>query len=144
MSEYQRIYFNCDSCNQKLCQSQRDFILAKDLNNNCYVNINGSAFCQTCSVVSNGKFKSTPFCLFVELWDEFGAEKITLKDIPTSLLINDLTFNFLCLTFFESAHFRSIFKLNSLFYLVDDLDYSNVSKKIPKNLNIKTLFYYLA
>lgn len=53
---------------------------------------------------------------------ESSDTNIKIYELPSRLNINDRIFKFLCTTFNQNNHFKSIFKLNKKFYLVDDLD----------------------
>jgi hypothetical protein len=67
------------------------------------------------------KFQQTPIG-FVQI--NIKQKSFNLKEIPLLLNIDNYEFIFLCCTCNVEnpfKHFRSIFKLNSSFYLIDDL-----------------------
>ena len=70
---------------------------------------------------------------------------IKVDALPDTLLINDLTYQFIFAIIFKNnpSHFRGIFKLNGCFYLIDDLG-STMTKDLPSTSNsVRGCFYYL-
>ena len=139
--KYQAIFYNCDICNKLLKSNICSLYLVKDENNNTYININEFAECVECKTLCQGKFVSTPFCLLVEICSE--KYNINLNDIPLQITIDGNEYHFLFFTLFvKRNHFRSIFRLNSKFYLIDNLK-KGFQKKIPLKMKFGTIFYYL-
>ena len=70
---------------------------------------------------------------------------LNLDEVPLCININDKTFKLLYCSIYDShlEHFRSIFILNSKYYLIDDLK-ENISLSIPVDVNIGKIFYYLS
>ncbi|CAF1093077.1 unnamed protein product [Brachionus calyciflorus] len=67
-------------------------------------------------------YKKTRFIFF-----QSADPNIFIKDLPDQLTIDNEDFKFLCSTVYTSRHFISIFKINEIFYKVDDLDKSLVA-----------------
>ncbi len=60
-----------------------------------------------------------------------------------SLSFNNQIYNLLCATFCHRSHFRAVFYLNNIYFLVDVLKHTKKIDQIP-NRRIFTIFYYLA
>ena len=85
-------------------------------------------------------FENPPPWLFIQT---YKTKAIYVNELPKLLTINDLNYQILCVTIHTKTpeHFRSIFYLNSRFYLIDDLKHT-IETKIPVK-QIVTCFYYL-
>jgi hypothetical protein len=141
--EYQRIEFACNNCKDKTAENINNIILMKE-QDEAFLSLNRSELCEGCLVISSGQFSSLPSFILVEVEHYDEKEKnILISDIPLCFNFNNTDFNFLFATIFDfnSEHFRAIFRLNSSFYLVDDL--SKTLKKIPTSYKLCSIFYYL-
>lgn len=67
---------------------------------------------------------------------------IKIDMLPDILVINNLKYRFMCCTFYKSGHFKSIFKINNMNYLFDDLNPKMITENIP-NHKITVCIYYL-
>ena len=108
--------------------------------------------CSSCGLLCNIKFLKKTFGVFMDIANEdidsdnnmSYNNDVNILDIPSSLEIDDQLFRLLCLTFFEINHFRSLFFLNKIFYVVDDLDCSKVGRKLPGTISTSFCFFYLS
>ena len=142
------------------------------LNNSIYLNDSSSLYfvkiddivtltvltnenCNLCSRKINATISLQHHTNFLII--ESSELNIRVYDLPENLNINGNEYTFLCTPFNENAHFKSIFKLNKKFYLVDDLDQSIIflteldQKSIDKEqfnnkyglISTSTSLYYL-
>jgi hypothetical protein len=140
--QHQKIQFKCEKCHNLVRSDQVALNLVKDSNNNCFIDLHEFKKCLECNLLVNGKFVSKPFCLFVDICEK-AHNKINIDDIPLQLTIDGTGYHFLCVTLFVNEnHFKAIFRLNGQNYLIDDLK-AGFNKKIPKNVILGTVFYYL-
>ena len=140
--QHQKIQFKCIECHNLVRSDQVAFNLLKYSNNNCYIDLHEFKECLECNLLVNGKFVTKPFCLFVDICEK-AHNKINIDDIPLQLTIDGTGYHFLCVTVFVNEnHFKAIFRLNGQNYLIDDFK-AGFNKKIPKNLILGTVFYYL-
>jgi hypothetical protein len=142
VSHQQKVAYRCSVCNI-LSETEKEFLLIKEQDGLCYLNINSIETCKTCSSITTAKFINQPICLLLETFAMNQESQISLEDIPLSVSIDNKNFNFLFFTVFSSNHYTSIFRLNGGFYLVDDLSKSLKKLNKSKNYEIKTVFYYL-
>ncbi|CAF1002784.1 unnamed protein product, partial [Brachionus calyciflorus] len=123
-----------------------DIALEKDKSNNVIILL-GKRECGGCKLFYEEKieFIETPPFLVIE---NMFNRKIDIKELPPLFKFNNHLFQLLFAThnlegsILEKSHFRSIFKLNHEFYLVDDLS-PNFYVKIVKDFKISSCFYYL-
>ncbi len=138
--EYQRYQFCCLSCAKDIGPNSTQILLYKTLTD-VFINTGFIDICEECFSFPKAKFLKKPYCLFIETFAEENVETITIEDVPLSITMDDRVFHFLCGTMWNFDHFTSIFRLNGSYYLIDDTK-KMADKKIPKNSEIKTLFYY--
>ena len=88
------------------------------------------------------KFSVIPLWLFVEI---NALTPLKISETPQNLCFGDLNYNFVCAIFYddEKKHFLSLFKLNNIIYLVDDLKNKKVSDKIPSKSELSWCMYHL-
>jgi hypothetical protein len=98
--------------------------------------------CNTGELTIKKEFLNLPPFLIIECC--FGS-KISVDELPDSLIIGQVEYKFLSCTFFKPAnkHYVSIFYLDNLLYLIDDLNRTNINGNIPKH-NFSNCFYYLS
>ncbi len=108
--------------------------------NEIFINVNRKELCETCLVVSEGKFAKKPFCLIIDI-----ASSISLNEIPLSIQIDGLNYNFLNVTFRieDQNHFQSVFFLNNDYYFVDDMK-REITKNIPTGHVFDKIYYYIS
>ena len=137
---FQERIFHCVICN-KQSESKNEFYLKKDVLNDKLVIYDGlEQLCKSCKTLIVGKFKTTPFCIFVQLLNQI--------DFIETLLIDDKTFNLISFSLRsrqhqEIPHFKSIFYLQKSFYEVDDLYPQKLIKNLDASPNISYCLYYL-
>jgi hypothetical protein len=95
--------------------------------------------CQRCK----NKFILNTSFLVTHPWVYIQTNKnaIYANELPKILVFGNKWYQFLCATIYSNEHFRSIFYLNSRFFLFDDLSQSIV-QKITK-LKVVTCLYFL-
>ena len=143
--KYQVIEFKCDDCGSETAENICNIVLNKENECETYLSLNRSELCESCLTISNGHFKFKPPFILVEVVHYIEQEKNILRsEIPLCINLDNTHYNFLFATIFnpETEHYRSIFRLNDSFYLIDDL--SKTLKKISNNYKLCTLFYYLS
>ena len=96
--------------------------------------------CLTCKnqLFISVSFISDPTWIFIQT---NLKNAIYANELPKKLIFGNKTYQFICATIYSKNHFRSIFYLNSAFYLFDDLS-NSLSQKIPK-LKVVTCVYFL-
>ncbi len=145
LQEFQRYELN-ESCQNKKCRKSSTFLptslyFEKDEKNNTILNVHLNKICNKCegNVDNKSNLLHNPGWLLVE-----SGHKQHLKvcELPRSLSFNNQIYNLLCATFCNSSHFRAVFYLNNIYFLVDDLKHTEITDQIP-NHKIVTSFYYL-
>jgi hypothetical protein len=111
-------------------------------NNNVSLTFSNKINCSVClkKVVFECYFENHPPWLFIQT---YKTKAIYVNELPKLLTFKDKTYQILCATVHTKTpqHFRSIFYLNSRFYLIDDLK-QKIETKIPVK-KVVTCFYYL-
>jgi len=133
----------------KKCNCKKSVTIRKSHNFNIIENhvnfdLTNDENCKKCKCVltKSYQFIKIPPWIFV---DVALKSNIKVDALPDTLLINDLTYQFIFAIIFENnpRHFRGIFKLNGCFYLIDDLG-STMTKDLPSSSNsVRGCFYYL-
>ena len=138
---FQELIYICSSCNLSL-KPKNEFYFKKDVNGKLCLDEELNRQCKSCSNPIFGKFKTNPFCLFIQLHD-----KINFMELPSTITIDNQVFNLLCFTFSSNnknvSHFKSMFYLQKSFYEVDDLNSSKLLKNLDQDPLISYCYYYL-
>jgi hypothetical protein len=71
-----------------------------------------------------------------------SLKNLKYNELPPIISIDNLNYQFLCVTTHSPGHFKAIFKLNSKDYLIDDLNPTMVEEKQP-NEKLNVAFYFL-
>ena len=77
-----------------------------------------------------------------------SSKKVNCSEVPKELKINELSFKLLCCQIIVNeqsktgAHFKGIFLIDDLFYLIDDLK-KDKKLDIPKSHKVTNCLYYL-
>ena len=94
---------------------------------NCRSNVNAQFF----------QFKNNPPWVFVQTNDS----EIYVQEVPKILTIGLKNYKLLTATIHLNNHFRAVFYLNNEFFLIDDLNPTKITKKLPK-LKEGSCFFY--
>ena len=144
----QKCTFNCIENNKILTDSSNILSLSKR-NNKVQIVGPGNANCKTCKLykVFAVIFESIPLYVFME-----SNSVLKLRDLPKRISLNNTEYCFLCCIFhINGNHFFSVFEINSVQYLVDDMSDKGAKKvEIRKTnngidynlLNVSSALYY--
>ena len=91
--EYQNIEFKCNECSSKTEEYISNIVLIKE-KGQTYLSLNKSTLCESCLIISNGKFASIPAFVLVEV-EHYEKDKVLINDIPLCFNLNNVTYNFL-------------------------------------------------
>ncbi len=85
------------------------------------------------------QFLKIPPWIFVQTSDK---AIIYFNELPNIITISSKNYQLLCESIHRKNHFRSLFMLNNLFILLDDLKPGQITSVIRK-IKVVTVFYYL-
>ena len=143
---FQEIIFKCSGCEQEVSRSINELFFVIDSNGKLSID-QATEFCILCNQYVTGRFSLDPFLIIISPNSEFYIDANTIKDIPLSLNICNKTCQLLFFTFNgyynDIEHFRSIFYINSAFYVVDDLN-RDLKRKLSYTPQLSNCVYYLA
>jgi hypothetical protein len=143
----QTLYYSCSKHeSEHVFQPINEFYYKFDENKNLKLNIFDNEICHLCKEKSQIKmsFKDSP-CpwLIIDTLYRNGDSKIYMTDISKLIQINELEFKLLCCSInFKNVHFKSVFNLEEMFIVVDDLNPKSIEMDLPNN-KISVCFYYL-
>ena len=139
------IYENDNDSNSNVSQVERpstaDFSSTNNEENNVednetiQLNILDEIICENCkeSTDIQSHFVHIAPWLFISINYKQKDAPVTIYDLPLQIVLNDLEYNLMCATYNKNAHFYSIFNLENTFYLIDDLNHTNLSNSISKH-----------
>jgi hypothetical protein len=143
---FQEIIFKCSCCKQEVSRFINELFFVKDSNGKLSID-QAAEFCLLCNKFVTGRFNLDPFFIIISPNSEFFIDLNSIKDIPLSLNICDKACQLLFFTFSgyynDIEHFRSIFYINSAFYVVDDLS-RDLKRKLSYTPQLSSCVYYLA
>jgi hypothetical protein len=142
----------CEFCSHEERDKQlMHFYFNTDINNNLIHTFSHGYECPLCEQTMNtrkGRFISTPAWLVFDINYKDHSTNVNCYDVPKLITVNEFTFKLLCCQIHTneasktSAHFKGIFLIEDIFYMVDDL---NIKKRpnIPKKQKVSSCLYYL-
>jgi hypothetical protein len=106
------------------------------------LNIQSFKTCKRCKIALDVKFEflSNPCWLILEI---AAGINLSIVELPRSFKLNSNEYHLLCATFYivGRKHFKAVFFINEIFYMVDDLKPNELKRQTPKN-KVLTCFYY--
>jgi hypothetical protein len=95
-----------------------------------------------------GRFSLTPAWLFFDVNYRENQNSVNCSDVPKLIIVNELKFKLLCCQIHTNqesktgAHFKGIFLIDGLFYMIDDLK-KDKKPSVPKKHKVTSCLYYL-
>ena len=142
----------CSVCDYSQFKESNAFYFKHDANNNLIYELSFSDQCPLCKQKmdgNKGRFSLTPAWMFFDFnYSHGSSKKVNCSEVPKELKINELSFKLLCCQIIVNeqsktgAHFKGIFLIDDLFYLIDDLK-KDKKLDIPKSHKVTNCLYYL-